>query len=98
MRSQTEFHWSCSIYVVNGTCHTTNIKFKIDVTELSSRDLQIDKVYLINDLEATAFGMTEMDDEFMDHEKRKSFYWWSYCYFGSRNRFRQACLSGTENI
>ena len=47
--------------VVNGTCHTTNIKFK---TELS-RDLQIDKVYLINDLEATAFGMTEMDDEFM---------------------------------
>lgn len=50
--------------VVNGTCHTTNIKFKIDVTELR-RDLQIDKVYLINDLEATAFGMTEMDDEFM---------------------------------
>ena len=50
--------------VVNGTCHTTNIKFKIDVTELN-RDLQIDKVYLINDLEATAFGMTEMDDEFM---------------------------------
>lgn len=50
--------------VVNGTCHTTNIKFKIDVTELS-RDLQIEKVYLINDLEATAFGMTEMDDEFM---------------------------------
>ena len=50
--------------VVNGTCHTTNIKFKIDVTELS-RDLQIDKVYLINDLEATAFGMTEVDDEFM---------------------------------
>ena len=50
--------------VVNGTCHTTNIKFKIDVTELS-RDLQINKVYLINDLEATAFGMTEVDDEFM---------------------------------
>ena len=50
--------------VVNGTCHTTNIKFKIDVTE-HSRDLQIDKVYLINDLEATAFGMTEVDDEFM---------------------------------
>ena len=50
--------------VVNGTCHTTNIKFKIDVTELS-RDLQIVKVYLINDLEATAFGMTEVDDEFM---------------------------------
>ena len=50
--------------VVNGICHTTNIKFKIDVTELS-RDLQIEKVYLINDLEATAFGMTEMDDEFM---------------------------------
>ena len=50
--------------VVNGICHTTNIKFKIDVTELS-RDLQIDKVYLINDLEATAFGMTEVDDEFM---------------------------------
>lgn len=50
--------------VVKGTCHTTNIKFKIDVTELR-RDLQIDKVYLINDLEATAFGMTEMDDEFM---------------------------------
>lgn len=50
--------------VVNGICHTTNIKFKIDVTELS-RDLQINKVYLINDLEATAFGMTEMDDEFM---------------------------------
>ena len=50
--------------VVNGTCHTTNIKFKIDVTELS-RDLQIEKVYLINDLEATAFGMTEVDDEFM---------------------------------
>lgn len=50
--------------VVNGTCHTTNIKFKIDVTELS-RDLQIDKVYLINDLEATAYGMTEVDDEFI---------------------------------
>ena len=50
--------------VVNGTCHTTNIKFKIDVTELST-DLQINKVYLINDLEATAFGMTEVDDEFM---------------------------------
>lgn len=50
--------------VVNGICHTTNIKFKIDVTELS-RDLQIDKVYLINDLEATAFGMTEVDDEFI---------------------------------
>lgn len=50
--------------VVKGICHTTNIKFKIDVTELS-RDLQIEKVYLINDLEATAFGMTEVDDEFM---------------------------------
>ena len=50
--------------VVNGICHTTNIKFKIDVTELS-RDLQIEKVYLINDLEATAFGMTEVDDEFI---------------------------------
>lgn len=50
--------------VVNGTCHTTNIKFKIDVTELS-RDLQINKVYLINDLEATAYGMTEVDDEFI---------------------------------
>ena len=50
--------------VVNGTCHTTNIKFKIDVTELR-RDLQINKVYLINDLEATAFGMTEVDDEFI---------------------------------
>ena len=50
--------------VVNGTCHTTNIKFKIDVTELS-RDLQIEKVYLINDLEATAYGMTEVDDEFI---------------------------------
>lgn len=50
--------------VVNGTCHTTNIKFKIDVTELS-RDLQINKVYLINDLEGTAFGMTEVDDEFI---------------------------------
>ena len=74
--------------VVNGICHTTNIKFKIDVTELS-RDLQIDKVYLINDLEATAFGMTEMDDEFMVTMRNgKSFYWWSYCYFGSRNRFR----------
>ena len=50
--------------VVKGKCHTTNIKFKIDVTDLQ-RDLQIDKVYLINDLEATAFGMTEVDDEFM---------------------------------
>jgi glucokinase len=42
--------------VVDGICHTTNIIYKIDVRELK-RDLGVDKVYLINDLEATSFGL-----------------------------------------
>ena len=50
--------------VVDGICHTTNIIYKIDVRELK-RDLGVDKVYLINDLEATSFGLAEVDDEFM---------------------------------
>lgn len=50
--------------VVDGICYTTNIKFKIDIKDLK-RDLQIDKVFMVNDLEATAFGITEVDDEFM---------------------------------
>jgi glucokinase len=50
--------------VVDGICHTTNIIYKIDVRELK-RDLGVDEVYLINDLEATSFGLAEVDDEFM---------------------------------
>ena len=50
--------------VVDGVCYTTNIVYKIDTRELR-RDLGVEKVYLVNDLEATSFGLAEVDDEFM---------------------------------
>ncbi|NGX34367.1 MAG: Glucokinase [Candidatus Anoxychlamydiales bacterium] len=50
--------------VRNGTCQTTNIPWLIDVFEIA-KDLNISKAYLLNDLEANAYGVECLkEDEF----------------------------------
>lgn len=43
--------------VENGRCRATNLPWIVDVKELE-KDLEIKRVFLINDLEATAFGLS----------------------------------------
>jgi len=51
--------------VVDGNCRTTNLPWDISTLGLQ-KDLNINKVRLINDLEATAYGMLYLkDDEFV---------------------------------
>lgn len=50
--------------VVEGTCITTNLPWSLDV-DLLKKDLKIANIKLINDLEATAYGLAEIDDEFL---------------------------------
>jgi len=52
--------------VIDGTCRTTNLPWDIS-TEDIQKHLAIDKVRLINDLEATAYGMLYLpEDEFIE--------------------------------
>ena len=52
--------------IIEGRCHTTNLPWEIATSELQHY-LHTDKVQLINDLEATAYGMLSLsDDEFVD--------------------------------
>ena len=52
--------------VVDGHCRTTNLPWEITACELQQH-LHTDRVRLINDLEATAYGMLYLgDDEFFD--------------------------------
>lgn len=48
--------------VINGTCKTTNLPWLIDSKELK-KELSINTVYLLNDLEATAYGMLYLKEE-----------------------------------
>ena len=52
--------------VINGICHTTNLPWIIDTKELQ-KVCKTSKVKLLNDLEATAYGMLYLDeDEFVN--------------------------------
>jgi glucokinase len=52
--------------VIDGRCRTTNLPWEITTTQLQ-KHLNTDKVHLLNDLEATAYGMLYLrDDEFLD--------------------------------
>ncbi len=52
--------------VINGRCRTTNLPWDINTVDLQ-KHLNIDKVRLMNDLEATAYGMLYLnDDEFIN--------------------------------
>ena len=43
-------------FVKNGRCQTTNIPWLIDINEIA-KDLNVSKAYLLNDLEANAYGV-----------------------------------------
>ena len=47
--------------VVDGRCRATNLPWVVDSREVA-RKLQFDKVFLINDLEANAHGITHLQD------------------------------------
>jgi glucokinase len=52
--------------IINGVCKTTNLPWVIDSTELQ-KVCNTSKVRLLNDLEATAYGMLYLnEDEFVD--------------------------------
>ena len=52
--------------VIDGRCRTTNLPWDISTSDLQEH-LHIDKVRLMNDLEATAYGMLYLpEDEFVD--------------------------------
>lgn len=52
--------------VIEGRCRTTNLPWDISTSDLQEH-LNIDKVRLMNDLEATAYGMLYLpEDEFVD--------------------------------
>jgi len=48
--------------VRNGKCKTTNLPWLIDVDEIA-RDLKISKAYLLNDLEANAYGIETLQEK-----------------------------------
>lgn len=55
--------------VINGVCHTTNLPWHIDAQQLQKK-LDVVDVYLLNDLETTAYGMLFLDDdEFLELNK-----------------------------
>lgn len=52
--------------IIDERCLTTNLPWDISAQDLREQ-LEIDKVYLLNDLEATAYGMLYLsDDDFLD--------------------------------
>ncbi len=52
--------------VLNGRCRTTNLPWDITTSDLQAH-LDIDKVHLMNDLEATAYGMLYLpENDFVD--------------------------------
>ncbi len=55
--------------VKNGRCYTTNLPWLVDANELASR-LKITDVFLLNDLEADAYGLLELSPkEFFELNK-----------------------------
>ncbi len=55
--------------IIDGRCRTTNLPWDIATTDLENH-LQIDRIRLLNDLEATAYGMLYLnDDEFVNLNK-----------------------------
>lgn len=48
--------------IINEQCHTTNLPWDISLDDLGEL-LKIDQIYLLNDLEATAYGMLYMPKE-----------------------------------
>jgi glucokinase len=52
--------------IIDGKCRTTNLPWEIATTDLQNL-LKISNIYLLNDLEATAYGMLYLrDDEFIN--------------------------------
>ncbi|MDV2460042.1 glucokinase [Elizabethkingia anophelis] len=50
--------------VVDGKCITTNLPWSLDVSLLKN-ELRINRVEMINDLEATAYGLAEVNDGYL---------------------------------
>lgn len=50
--------------VMKGKCITTNLPWIIDVNQIKKETL-VEKVYLINDLESTAYGLAGLDEEYL---------------------------------
>ena len=52
--------------IIDGRCRTTNLPWDIGILDLQ-KHLHIDKIHLMNDLEATAYGMLYLsEDQFVD--------------------------------
>lgn len=47
--------------VIFGRCETTNLPFVLDIDELQAK-LGVQRIYLINDMEAAAYGLASLDD------------------------------------
>lgn len=50
--------------VIDGKCITTNLPWSLDVTTLKT-ELNVERVEMINDLEATAYGLAEVNDGYL---------------------------------
>lgn len=50
--------------VLNGKCITTNLPWSLDIGQIKNETL-VDKVYLINDLESTAYGLAEINEGYL---------------------------------
>lgn len=48
--------------VVNGKCETDNLPWSLDIDAIK-KELNLEKVYLLNDLEAIAYSIAELNDE-----------------------------------
>lgn len=56
--------------VIEGKCHTTNLPWDVNALDLA-KELHVNKIYLLNDLEATAYGMLALpDDDFFTIQRR----------------------------
>lgn len=51
--------------VINGICKTPNLPWILDRKELEAQ-LSVEKVFLVNDLEATAYGYSNFDKEILE--------------------------------
>lgn len=50
--------------VLDGKCITTNLPWSLDTTQIKN-EMQVSRVDLINDLEATAFGLAEVNEDYL---------------------------------
>ena len=50
--------------VIHGKGITTNLPWSLDINQIKNETL-VDKVYLINDLESTAYGLAEINEGYL---------------------------------